>query len=42
MTPHESIAKGYASARTERSASQECFIDRWRLLDKPTPVEADT
>ncbi len=41
MTPYEFIAKWRASALKERSASQEHFIDLCRLLDEPTPAEAD-
>ena len=41
MTPHEFIAKWHASTLKERSASQEHFIDLCRLLDEPTPAEAD-
>ncbi len=41
MTPAEFIAKWQASALKERSGSQEHFIDLCRLLDEPTPAEAD-
>ena len=41
MTPGEFIAKWRASALKERSASQEHFIDLCRLLDEPTPAQAD-
>ena len=41
MTPNEFIAKWRASELKERSASQEHFIDLCRLLDEPTPAEAD-
>ena len=41
MTPHEFIDKWRASELKERSASQEHFIDLCRLLDEPTPAEAD-
>ncbi len=41
MTPGEFIAKWRASELKERSASQEHFIDLCRLLDEPTPAEAD-
>ena len=41
MTPHEFIAKWRASELKESSASQEHFIDLCRLLDEPTPAEAD-
>ena len=41
MTPGEFIAKWRVSELKERSASQEHFIDLCRLLDEPTPAEAD-
>ena len=41
MTPGDFIAKWRASELKERSASQEHFIDLCRLLDEPTPAEAD-
>ena len=41
MTPQEFIAKWHASELKERSAAQEHFIDLCRLLDEPTPAEAD-
>ena len=41
MTPGEFIAKWRASELKERSASQEHFIDLCRLLEEPTPAEAD-
>ena len=41
MTPHAFITKWRASALKERSGSQEHFIDLCRLLDEPTPAEAD-
>ena len=41
MTPGEFITKWRASELKERSASQEHFIDLCRLLDEPTPAEAD-
>ena len=41
MIPGEFIAKWQASELKERSAAQEHFIDLCRLLDEPTPVEAD-
>ena len=41
MTPYEFITKWRASELKERSASQEHFIDLCRLLDEPTPAEAD-
>ena len=41
MTPAAFIAKWRASTLKERSASQEHFLDLCRLLDEPTPAEAD-
>ena len=41
MTPGAFIAKWRASELKERSASQEHFIDLCRLLDEPTPADAD-
>ena len=41
MTPHEFIAKWRVSELKESSAAQEHFIDLCRLLDEPTPAEAD-
>ena len=41
MTPGKFIAKWRASELKERSAAQEHFIDVCRLLDEPTPAEAD-
>ena len=41
MTPGAFIAKWRASELKESSASQEHFIDLCRLLDEPTPAEAD-
>ena len=41
MTPLEFIIKWRASELKERSAAQEHFIDLCRLLDEPTPAEAD-
>ena len=41
MTPPQFIAKWSAAELKERSASQEHFIDLCRLLDEPTPAEAD-
>ena len=41
MTPYGFIAKWRASELKERSAAQEHFIDLCRLLDEPTPAEAD-
>lgn len=41
MTPEEFIAKWEPVTLTERSAAQQHFIDLCRLLDQPTPAEAD-
>jgi hypothetical protein len=41
MTPDEFITRWRASALTERAAAQPHFIDLCRLLDEPTPAEAD-
>jgi type II restriction/modification system DNA methylase subunit YeeA len=41
MTPSAFIRKWKASNLKERSAAQEHFIDLCRLLDEPTPAEAD-
>ncbi|RDD60624.1 DNA methyltransferase [Ferruginivarius sediminum] len=41
ITPDEFIAKWKASSLKERSAAQEYFVDLCRLLDEPTPAQAD-
>src|SRR5215210_4449782 len=41
LTVPEFVAKWSGSARTERSASQEHFLDLCRLVGHPTPAEAD-
>ena len=41
VTPHAFIAKWRDATLKERSAAQEHFLDLCRLLDEPTPVEAD-
>ena len=41
MNPAEFATKWAGSARTERAASQEHFIDLCRMLGAPTPNEAD-
>ena len=41
MTPTEFVAKWKASTLTERAASQSHFLDLCRLLDEPSPSEAD-
>ena len=42
ITPSEFAAKWAGSTRTERAAAQEHFIDLCRMLDVPTPNEADS
>ncbi len=41
MTPDEFIRKWQASKLKERSAAQEHFIDLCKLVDHPTPADAD-
>jgi hypothetical protein len=41
MTPHEFIRKWQGSTLRERQFCQEHFIDLCRLVDHPTPAEAD-
>lgn len=41
VTPEEFIAKWRGSTRTERSASQEHFLDLCALLEVPKPAEVD-
>lgn len=41
VTPREFIARWHNSALKERSAAQQHFLDLCRLLDEPTPAEAD-
>ena len=41
MTPYEFITKWRASTLTERSASQQHFLDLCELLNEPKPAEAD-
>ena len=41
MTPYQFINKWQGAALKERSGSQEHFLDLCRLLDEPTPAEAD-
>ena len=41
MNPEKFIAKWKDATLKERSAAQEHFIDLCRLLDEPTPAEAD-
>ena len=42
MTPGAFITKWRTAELKERSAAQEHFIDLCRLLDEPTPAEADS
>jgi type II restriction/modification system DNA methylase subunit YeeA len=41
MTPEQFIAKWKGATLTERAASQSHFIDLCRLLEEPTPTDAD-
>ena len=41
VTPHAFVAKWRDATLKERSAAQEHFLDLCRLLDEPTPAEAD-
>ncbi len=41
MTPHEFISKWRASTLTERSASQQHFLDLCELLGEPKPADVD-
>jgi hypothetical protein len=41
MTPGEFIGRWRDVELTERAAAQSHFIDLCRMLDEPTPVEAD-
>ena len=41
MTPAQFVAKWQGATLKERSAAQEHFLDLCRLLDEPTPAEAD-
>lgn len=41
MTPQQFVAKWRGVTLKERSAAQEHFIDLCRLLNHPTPAEAD-
>ena len=41
MTPNEFIDKWRASTLTERSASQQHFLDLCELLDEPKPADVD-
>ena len=41
MTPEQFVAKWAGVTLKERSSAQEHFCDLCRLLDEPTPAEAD-
>lgn len=41
MTPQDFVAKWRTTTLKERSAAQEHFLDICRLLNHPTPAEAD-
>ena len=41
LTPQQFVQKWRSSTLKERSSAQEHFIDLCRLLDHPTPAEAD-
>ena len=41
MTPIEFVQKWSASERRERANAQEHFVDLCRVLDQPTPAQAD-
>ena len=41
MTPYEFISKWRASTLTERSASQQHFLDLCELLGEPKPADVD-
>lgn len=41
MTPEDFVAKWKASTLTERAASQSQFLDLCKMLDEPSPSEAD-
>ena len=41
ISPHEFVNRWRGVTLKERSASQSHFIDLCRLLDQPTPTEAD-
>ncbi len=41
LTPQAFVNKWQHASAKERSAAQEHFIDLCRLLDHPTPMEAD-
>ena len=42
ITPENFVTKWANAQLSERAASQEHFIDLCRLLDHPTPAEADS
>ena len=41
MTPHEFVAKWHRTRVKESAGAQSHFNDLCRLLDEPTPLEAD-
>ncbi len=41
LTPQAFVQKWRSSTLKERSSAQEHFIDLCRLIDHPTPAEAD-
>jgi hypothetical protein len=41
LTPQEFVNKWHKAELKERSAAQEHFIDLCRMLNHPTPAEAD-
>ncbi len=41
LTPQEFVSRWRGVTLTEKAASQSHFIDLCRLLDQPTPIEAD-
>ena len=41
MTPQDFVQKWSPSTLRERQGSQEHFIDLCRMLEEPTPAEAD-
>lgn len=41
FSPEEFVAKWSKAQLSERAASHEHFIDLCRILDQPTPAEAD-
>jgi hypothetical protein len=41
LSPHDFVTKWRRAELKERSAAQEHFIDLCRMLEHPTPAEAD-